>query len=47
MNKILTIPNVDENAEQWEFSFIAGGNAEGNCRFGRQLWQFLNLIIDL
>ena len=35
------IPNADEDVEQYELSFIAGGNAKWCSHFGRQLESFL------
>ena len=34
-SRALTTPNAGENMEQWELSFIAGGNAKWYSHFGR------------
>ena len=40
-SKILTTSNVDENVEQQEVSFIAGGNTKWYRHFGKQCGMFL------
>jgi len=40
-SKVLTILNADENVEQQEFSFIAGGNTKLDSHTGGQFGGFL------
>ena len=40
----LTTPNVGEDVEQQELSFIAGGNARWYSHTGRQLGSFLQKL---
>ena len=39
--KKLTIPNADEDVEQQELLFIAGGNAEWVCSLWKTVWHVL------
>ena len=34
----LTTPYVDKDVEQQELSFLAGGNAKGYRKVGREVW---------